>query len=56
MGMPINKDSYKYLIDGDIEWVKKMMDEHSPNSLEGQHIIEVLKDSLKKYDDFWRYS
>ena len=46
MGLAINKDAYKYLIDGDIAWVEKMMQEYSPNSLEGKHIIEVLKQSL----------
>ena len=47
MGLAIIKDAYKYLVDGDIAWVEKMMQEHCPNSLEGKHIIEILKHSLK---------
>lgn len=55
--MIIDRKSYEKLVKQDIEWLEDLMEKTSnENSLEGQHIIEVLKDSLKKYDDFWRYS
>ena len=46
MGIILNTDAYKKLIEADISWLEKIMEEHCPDSLEGKHIKEVLKESV----------
>lgn len=41
----LNKNGYEALIKGDIEWIKK----NTKKSLERNHIIAVLRNSVKMY-------
>ena len=41
MGMKMNKSAYESLVKQDIEWLDKMMEEHSPHSLEGRHLRNI---------------
>ena len=43
MGMKVNREAYQKLIDEDIEWLMKQ-----PRSLERDHIVSVLKNSVKR--------
>ena len=43
MGMIVNREAYQKLIDEDIEWVLKQ-----PRSLERDHIVSVLKNSVER--------
>ena len=43
MGMKVNREAYQKLIDEDIEWLLKQ-----PRSLERDHIISVLKNSVER--------
>ena len=49
MSIRLNKEAYEELIRGDLEWLDKMIAEHSPNSLEGWHIRDVLQDSIRTH-------
>lgn len=49
MSIRLNKEAYEKLIKEDIEWLDKMIAEHSPNSLEGWHIRDVLQDSIRTH-------
>ena len=42
MGMVMDRKSFEKLIDEDIKWVKDIMADHCPHSLEGKHVIECL--------------
>ena len=46
MGMVINNDAYKKMIDEDIQFLDNIMYNHDPDSLELKHIKEVLRDSV----------
>jgi len=48
MGMTMNRSAYQKLVDEDIEWLDKMMKEHAPNSLEGNHIREIVRNSVDR--------
>lgn len=48
MGFPMNREAYQKLVDEDIEWLDKMMKEHAPNSLEGNHIREIVRCSVER--------
>ena len=41
MGMMMDKSAYEGLVKQDIEWLDKMMEEHSPHSLEGKHLRDI---------------
>ena len=41
MGMRIDKSAYECLVKQDIEWLDKIMAEHSPHSLEGKHLRSI---------------
>ena len=41
MGMIICKSAYEKLVKQDIGWLDKMMEEHSPYSLEGKHLRDI---------------
>ena len=43
MGVMINREAYQKLIDEDIEWLLKQ-----PQSLERDHIVSVLKNSVER--------
>jgi len=45
MGTKLNKDAYMKLVYEDIDWLKK----NSPHTLERDHIIMVLQDSIKRH-------
>ena len=49
MSIRLNKEAYEKLIKEDIEWLDKIIAEHSPNSLEGWHIRDVLQDSIRTH-------
>ena len=44
MEMKVNREAYRKLIDEDIEWILKQ-----PRSLERDHIVSVLKNSVEWY-------
>ena len=46
MGTKVNSRAYKQLIDEDIEWLNKQ-----PNTLENQHIKQIVEDSINFYYD-----
>lgn len=48
MGFQMNREAYQKLVDEDIEWLDKMMKEHDPNSLEGNHIREIVRCSVER--------
>ena len=39
--MKMDKSAYEGLVKQDIEWLDKMMEEHSPHSLEGKHLRDI---------------
>ena len=41
MGQMMDKTAYEGLVKKDIEWLDKMMAEHSPHSLEGRHLRDI---------------
>ena len=45
MGTKLNKSAYQKLIYEDIDWLKK----NTPHTLERDHIIQVLRDSIDRY-------
>lgn len=41
--MTIDRKSFEKLINEDIKWVKDIMADYCPHSLEGKHILDCLK-------------
>lgn len=48
MGFMMNREAYQKLVDGDIDWLDKIMAEHDPHSLEGNHIREIVRSSVDR--------